>query len=214
MTKRIGHLHVLTDETVQNRFTHVELSRLAMSGGADTIQFREKQKSTRELIAIATEIRRHCRDNNVTLIINDRTDVALAVDADGVHVGRRDLPIPAVRTLLGPQKIIGGSAATLEEALQAERDGADYVGFGHIFKTTSKDKPGTPTGPDVLREISRSLTIPVIAIGGIDKEHVPTVLDAGAWGVAVIAAVCAESDPAGAAKELRRSIDRHFDDKE
>lgn len=214
MTKRIGHLHVLTDDTVQDRFTHVELCRLAIAGGADTIQFRDKHKKTRDLLATAAQIRRHCEENNVPLIVNDRADIALAVDADGVHVGRRDLPIPVARTLLGPDKIIGGSASTLDEALQVEKDGADYVGFGHIYATSSKDKAGSPVGPSALREIADSLTIPVIAIGGIDENNALPVLDAGAWGIAVIASVCARSDPTGAARELRRRIDPYFENKE
>jgi len=210
MMKRIGHLHVLTDETVQSRFTHVELAEMAIAGGADTIQFREKNRSTGELIAIAESLRRTCRARNVPLIINDRVDIALAVDADGVHLGQRDLPVPVAREILGPTKIIGGTAATLDEAIAAEREGADYLGFGHIYPTASKQKRGAPKGPEALAEVCRALSIPVIAIGGIDRENFLPVLDAGVWGIAVIAAVCAAANPTLAARELKNGIDSKF----
>ena len=210
MNKRIGHLHVLTDETVQDRFSHTELAEMAIAGGADTIQFREKTKGAKQLVEIAGAIRRVCRDANVAFIVTDRVDVAIAVDADGVHLGRNDLPIPVARDLLGPDKIIGGTASTLDNAIEAQNAGADYVGFGHIYPTTSKKKNGDAKGPDGLREVCRVLTIPVVAIGGIGEENFTAVLDAGAWGIAVIAAVCAASDPARAARALRVGIDRKF----
>jgi thiamine-phosphate pyrophosphorylase len=210
MTKTIGHLHVLTDETVQTRFTHVEIAEMAIRGGADTIQFREKERSTKELVEIAESLQRLCRARHVPLIINDRVDIALAVDADGVHLGQRDLPVAEARRLFGAERIVGGTAATLDEAIAAERDGADYIGFGHIYATASKQKRGDPKGPEALTEICRALSIPVIAIGGIDETNVLPVLDAGAWGIAVIAAVCAAADPELAARELRQAIDAKF----
>ena len=210
MTKRIGCLHVLTDETVQSRFTHAELAEMAIAGGADTIQFREKNRSTKELVDIAETLRRVCRARNVPLIINDRVDIALAVDADGVHLGQRDLPVAVARKLLGPEKIIGGTAATLDEAIAVQNEGADYLGFGHIYSTTSKQKHGAPKGPEALAEICGALAIPVIAIGGIDQENFLPVFDAGAWGIAVIASVCAASDPTRAARELKNGIDSKF----
>ena len=210
MTKRIGRLHVLTDETVQSRFTHAELAEMAIAGGADTIQFREKKRSTKELVDIAETLRRVCRARNVPLIINDRVDIALAVDADGVHLGQRDLPVAVARKLLGPEKIIGGTAATLDEAIAVQNEGADYLGFGHIYSTTSKQKHGAPKGPEALAEICGALAIPVIAIGGIDQENFLPVFDAGAWGIAVIASVCAAPDPTLAARELKNGIDSKF----
>jgi len=210
MTKRLGRLHVLTDETVQSRFTHAELAEMAIAGGADTIQFREKKRSTKELVDIAETLRRVCRARNVPLIINDRVDIALAVDADGVHLGQRDLPVAVARKLLGPEKIIGGTAATLDEAIAVQNEGADYLGFGHIYSTTSKQKHGAPKGPEALAEICGALAIPVIAIGGIDQENFLPVFDAGAWGIAVIAAVCAAPDPTRAARELKNGIDSKF----
>ncbi|UCG50674.1 MAG: thiamine phosphate synthase [Candidatus Latescibacterota bacterium] len=207
MKMRIGRLHVLTDTSIQNRFTHVEIARFAIQGGADTIQLREKNKDTGELFEIAREVGRVCREANVPLIINDRADIALATGAAGVHLGRDDLPIAAAREILGPAKIIGGSASTLEEALEAERDGADYVGFGHIYPTSTKSKKGAPRGIETLRAVTRALKIPVIAIGGIDRKNILPVVDAGSWGVAVIAAVCGQTDPRRATGELKIAID-------
>jgi thiamine-phosphate pyrophosphorylase len=210
MTQRIGRLHVLTDETVQSRFTHVELAEMAIAGGADTIQFRDKKRSTKELVKIAETLQRVCRARNVPLIINDRVDIALAVGADGVHLGQRDIPVAVARALLGPARIIGATAATLDEAIAVQNEGADYLGFGHIYPTASKQKRGDPKGPAAVAEICGALTIPVIAIGGIDHKNFLPVLEAGVWGIAVIAAVCAAADPTLAARELKDGIDSKF----
>jgi thiamine-phosphate pyrophosphorylase len=210
MTKRIGHLHVLTDETVQNRFTHLELAERAIDGGADTIQFRDKKKATRDLLDTAAALVRLCRARGVPLIVNDRVDVALAVGAHGVHLGQRDIPVAVARRLLGPDKIVGGTAASLPEAIAAQNEGADYVGFGHIYPTGSKVKAGSPKGPDAVREVSAILAVPVVAIGGIDPGNYLPVLEAGAWGIAVIASVCASPDPALAAREFKDGIDAFF----
>ena len=206
MKKRVGHFHVITDETVQGRFTHARLARLAIAGGADLIQLREKRRSKNELVAAALEVREVCRAAGVPLIVNDRADIALAIGADGVHLGRKDLPIAAARRMLGPDVIIGYTASTLEEARQAERDGADYVGFGHIYPTRSKTKPGTATGTAALAEVCRTLNIPVIAIGGIEETNLKPVMDSGAWGVAVIASVCGSRDPQRAAAALAEIV--------
>jgi thiamine-phosphate pyrophosphorylase len=210
MKKSVGHFHVITDESIQNRFTHVELARLAIAGGADTIQFRDKSQSTRELIETAEALRVVCASMGVPLIINDRTDIALAVDAAGVHLGRSDLPVHIARGLLGPDKIVGGTAATLEEAIEAQKEGADYVGFGHIYPSSSKDKPGKAKGPGGLIEICATLTIPVIAIGGINIGNFAPVIKAGAYGIAVIGAVCASDNPEAAAAALRSGIDEQI----
>jgi thiamine-phosphate pyrophosphorylase len=207
MTRRIGRLHVLTDESIQYRFTHVDLARLAIDGGADTIQLRDKTKGAGELVEIARTVGEVCKAAGVLFIVNDRADIALAAGADGVHLGQNDLPVGVARTIMGDGKIIGGSASTLDEAIEVEEQGADYVGFGHIYATASKIKEGPPKGPAVLREVSKTLNIPVIAIGGIGIDNVVSVMNAGAWGVAVIGAVCADDDPASAARRLKARID-------
>jgi thiamine-phosphate pyrophosphorylase len=198
----VGRLHVITDMTIQDRFSHIGLAMMAIAGGTDTIQFREKSMASRTVVETGELIRGLCREAGVTLIVNDRVDIAMALDADGVHLGQRDLPIPAARRLLGPSKLIGGTASTPEEARAAEAQGADYVGFGHVYATSSKRKRGEPKGPNAVRAVCEAVSIPVIAIGGIDASNLPPVIAAGAWGAAVIGAVCAARDPRAATAEL------------
>ena len=204
--KRIGRLHVLTDTTLQKRFTHLQLTEMAIHGGADTIQFRQKSGSTREMIEIATGMRRLCNEKGAVFIVNDRIDVAIAAEADGVHLGQDDFPIPLARELLGKDRIIGGSAATPEEIDICIREGADYVGFGPVYPTGSKDDAGPVSGIDFLKQIVASTPVPVIAIGGIDQNNARNVMDAGAHGIAVISSVCCRKDPRKAARELHHIL--------
>ncbi len=206
-TKKIGRLHVLTDTVLQCRYSHVELAELAIAGGADTIQFRQKAGSTQEMIEIARQMQSICRAAGVTFLVNDRIDVAIAAGADGVHLGRSDFPIPLARKLLGPSAVIGGSAGTREEAVKCLEEGADYVGFGPVYATGSKDDAGAPSGLALLREIVTVIDLPIIAIGGINSENTPDVLATGAYGIAVISDVCCREDPAGAARCLRRILE-------
>ncbi|NIM20182.1 MAG: thiamine phosphate synthase [Candidatus Latescibacteria bacterium] len=207
-TKQLGRLHVITDESIQRRFSHAKLAGLAVSGGADAVQFRDKRMGTRKLVEAAAVLKRICANSGIPLIINDRVDIAMAVDADGVHLGSDDIPIAVARKLLGPNKIIGGSAGTMEEALLAESEGADYIGFGHIYPTSSKEKPTRPRGLERLKEVCSAVEIPVIAIGGIALSNIEPVIRAGAFGVAVISAVCSRKNPEAATTALRRAIDR------
>jgi thiamine-phosphate pyrophosphorylase len=193
--KKIGRLHVLTDTVLQDRFSHPHLADLAISGGADTIQYRQKSGSTKALIETAAAMRRVCAEKGATFIVNDRIDVAIAVEADGVHLGQDDFPIGLARKLLGEGPIIGASAATLQEIETCIREGADYVGFGPIYPTGSKDDAGTVTGIDFLRQITASTEVPVIAIGGIAQENAAHVMAAGAYGIAVISSVCCQEIP-------------------
>jgi thiamine-phosphate pyrophosphorylase len=195
MFEKVGRLHVLTDTLLQSRFSHVELAEMAIAGGADAIQFRQKQGPTRELIWIATQMKRACADKGVAFIVNDRIDVAIAAQADGVHLGQDDFPIPLARKLVGKQCIIGGSAATLEEAQKCLADGADYVGFGPVFPTGSKDDAGPVSGVETLKMIVKTIPLPIIAIGGIGPANAHAVMEAGAHGIAVISAVCCQDDP-------------------
>ena len=206
MIKEIGKLHILTDTVLQSRFSHMELTKQAIAGGADTIQFRHKQGSTREMIQIATEMKRLCSEKEVIFIVNDRIDVAIASEADGVHLGQDDFSIPLARKLLGDDRIIGGSAATMEEAKICLSDGADYVGFGPVYPTASKDDAGPVSGIDILKEIVETIPIPIIAIGGIDEENTPEVIKAGAHGIAVISAVCCKENPEKATESLYKAI--------
>jgi thiamine-phosphate pyrophosphorylase len=205
--KRIGRLHLLTDTVLQTRYSHVDLTRLAIAGGADTIQLRQKSGTTREMIEVAREMKRVCAAAGVTFIVNDRVDVALAADADGVHLGQDDFPIPRARTLLGEDRVIGGSAGTLEEALKCQSEGADYIGFGPVYTTTSKHDAGPASGLSLLTKVMARVSLPVIAIGGITAENAPEVMASGVYGIAVISAVCCQLDPEEATKTLRRAME-------
>ncbi len=201
--KRIGRLHVLTDTLFQNRHSHLELAELAIAGGADTIQFRQKGGSTREMIQVARQLQALCQRTGVTFIINDRVDVAIAAQADGVHLGQDDFPIPLARELLGEEVIIGGSAGNMEEARKCLLEGADYIGFGPVYPTTSKEDAGPASGLHLLEEIVGAIPLPIIAIGGISCDNLPPVMKAGVHGIAVISAVCCQKDPRSAAQFLR-----------
>jgi thiamine-phosphate pyrophosphorylase len=205
--KRIGRFHVLTDSCLQTQFSHLELAELAIAGGADTIQFREKSGETRQMIYIAEQMQALCKTAGVTFIINDRVDVALASHADGVHLGQSDFPIPLARKLLGNEVIIGGSAGTLEEARNCLLEGADYIGFGPVYPTLSKEDAGPAGGRELLKQVVDEIPLPIIAIGGITKDNVPMVIQAGVHGIAVISAVCCQKDPMEAAKCLRRLLE-------
>ena len=206
--KKIGKLHILTDTVLQSRFSHMEITRLAIAGGADTIQYRQKSGSTREMIEIARNMKRLCSEAGVTFIVNDRLDVAIAAEADGVHLGQDDFPIPMARELLGEGRIIGGSAATLDEARKCLSEGADYVGFGPVYPTSSKDDAGPVSGIDILKQVVEIIPLPIIAIGGVGAENIPDVMRAGAHGIAVISAVCCQDDPEEATRALYQALNK------
>lgn len=205
--KRIGRFHVLTDSCLQTQFSHLELAELAIAGGADMIQFREKSGETRQMIRVAEQMQALCERAGVTFIINDRVDVAVASRADGVHLGQNDFPIPLARKLLGEEAIIGGSAGTLEEARNCLIEGADYIGFGPVYPTLSKEDAGPASGLGLLKQIVDEIPLPIIAIGGITKDNAPLVIQARVHGIAVISAVCCQKDPLEAAKCLRRLLE-------
>jgi thiamine-phosphate pyrophosphorylase len=207
--KQIGKLHVLTDTVLQSRFSHTELTRLAIAGGANTIQYRQKSGSTREMIEIAQSMKQLCSEAGVTFIVNDRLDVAVAVEADGVHLGQEDFPIPLARKLLGEGRIIGGSAATISEARNCLSEGADYIGFGPVYPTASKDDAGPVSGIDILKQVVETIPLPIIAIGGVDAENTPEVMRAGAHGIAVISAVCCQDDPEQATRSLFQALHKN-----
>jgi len=206
--KQIGKLHILTDTVLQSRFSHMEITRLAIVGGADTIQYRQKSGSTRKMIEIARNMKRLCSEADVTFIVNDRLDVAIAAEADGVHLGQDDFPIPMARELLGEGRIIGGSAATLDDARKCLSEGADYVGFGPVYPTSSKDDAGPVSGIDILKKVVEIIPLPIIAIGGVDAENIPDVMRAGACGIAVISAVCCKDDPEEATRSLYQALNK------
>jgi len=199
-------LYVITDEELAGR-SHVDIARAAIEGGAEVIQLRDKTASSRRLFEIAKEIRSITIDARAAFIVNDRLDIALACEADGVHIGRNDLPAAVARRLIGPEKILGVSASSLQQAVQAERDGADYIGLGPIFEARgTKADAGEPAGIHLIQQVRQRCSIPIIAIGGINYSNCVEVIRAGAHGVAVISAVVAAKHIAEAARKLKQRI--------
>lgn len=205
--KPIGRLHVLTDSELQSRWSPIDLARAALDGGAQTIQYRRKHGATRLMLREAVAICEACRRRKATLVVNDRVDVALFADADGVHLGDEDLPVALARGLLGPARIIGASSDDGNDARTRHREGADYAGIGPIFATSSKPDAGPVLGLDGLARAVREATLPLIAIGGITQKNLAEVLATGVHGVAVLSAVCLADDPAGVVARMLALIE-------
>ncbi len=197
-------LCVITDETL----CPLSLAEKSLKGGAAMIQLRHKHASGSQLFLWAVEILKLCRQYQALCIINDRVDIAMASRADGVHLGQQDMPIEAARKLLGHDRIIGITASSLKEALQAQKDGADYIGFGHIFPTSSKKKESAPLGTETLRQAATNLSLPIVAIGGISHENAASLISSGASAVAVISAVSRATDPTLATRNLLCTIQK------
>ena len=208
LMKKIGALHVITDTTIQSRITHSQLAAMAIEGGADTIQFRQKTGTTSHLLKSAQEVQTICTRHGVPLIVNDRADIALAIGSAGVHFGQDDLPVSVGRKLFPTGSIIGASARTEVKIMEAIAAGADYIGFGPIRQTSSKPDAEAPKGLAALARMCEIAQCPVIAIGGITVEDVYDVIRAGAHGVAVISAVCGDADPLAATQRLAAEIHR------
>src|SRR5207302_6685132 len=196
-------LHVLTDREWSRGRDMLSVASAALDGGATVIQLRDKIASTRMLIEEGLALRALTRERGALLIVNDRVDVAVAVEADGAHVGQDDMPTRLARRLLGPKYILGVSAANIEEADEAVAGGADYLGVGPIFPSPGKADAGPATGVHLLTELAKRYTIPLIAIGGITAENAAEVMRAGAAGVAVITAVVYAEDITAASRLLR-----------
>ena len=201
-------LYVITDEATAGGLTHAEIAERATAGGADVIQLRDKTCGCRELCRIGRELRTITMKTGTLFIVNDRLDVALACGADGVHLGQDDMRAGVARQLAPPGFIIGISVGTVDEAVEAELEGADYIAPGPVFSTASKHDAGPVCGLEVLREIRRSVSVPVVAIGGINLENVHEVIAAGADGVAVISAVVGKRNITAAARKLRKRISK------
>jgi thiamine-phosphate pyrophosphorylase len=198
-------LYAIVDTLGRLEFSFVDLAEKLCVGGAQLLQLRVKDLPAREFLTIAREVRATCRRFGCQLIINDRIDIALAVDADGVHVGQEDLPLAAARKVIGPRKIIGVSTHDPEQAIIAERGGADYIGFGPLFGTTTKATGYTARGLDQLREIRQRVSLPLVAIGGVTSERAPSALTAGADAVAMISDLILATDVAA---KVRETLDR------
>ncbi len=199
-------LYTIADTLGRPELSFVDLAKKICAGGARLLQLRVKDLPAREFLSIAQEVRTICQQAGCLLIINDRADIALAVDADGVHVGQEDLPLEATRKVLGPGKIIGVSTHDPAQAVAAERGGADYIGFGPLFGTSTKATGYTVRGLDQLREIRGLVHLPIVAIGGITAERAPAALAAGAEAVAMISDLVLADDVTGKVRETLEKI--------
>ncbi|MDR5683957.1 MAG: thiamine phosphate synthase [Armatimonadota bacterium] len=197
-------VYVITDPGAGD---HEDLARAALAGGATVVQLRDKRATSRRLYEVAVRLQHLVAEAGVPLIVNDRVDVALAAGAAGVHLGPDDLPVGSARRILGSSGIVGASAGTVAEAVEAERAGADYIGAGPVFATATKPDAGVPIGLEGLRRIAAAVRVPVVGIGGITAENAGSVIAAGASGVAVISAVVATEDKVGAARAIRQAVD-------
>lgn len=203
--KRISGLYVIVDTQVLKGRSHIEVAGQAIRGGARIIQLRDKLSSKKELLSVAQKLKELCSEKKVLFIINDYLDVALAVEADGVHLGQDDLSLKVARRLLPIDKIIGCSTTSVERAASVEADGADYIAVGSIYPTLSKTLTSTPAkviGLETLRQVRQAVSLPVVAIGGIDKDNVAEVISSGANAVAVISAVVGAANVEEAARQI------------
>lgn len=192
---------------LQTRYSHAEIATLATRGGADTVQFREKRpRLTRELIEDAAAVVTACHEHGASCIVDDRADVAAAVEAEGLHLGRDDLPVDVARRLLGPGVLIGGTANSIEEARSVWQRPIDYLGVGPVYGTASKANPAPVLGTEQLRAIVDECPVPVIAIGSITADRVAEVLETGAHGVAVLSAITCAADPEASARAFVQAI--------
>ena len=199
-------LYLVTDRALSLGRSTVEVVRAAIRGGVSCVQLREKGCSTREFMDEARLLKALLAGTGVPLFINDRLDVALAVGADGVHLGQNDLPIADARRLVGNRMIIGISAESVADAIRAEAEGADYIGASPVFTTPTKTDTAPPLGLDGLRAIRRAVQLPLVAIGGINADNAAQVLRAGADGLAVVSAIVSAPCPRTAAAGLRQRI--------
>lgn len=200
-------LYLVTDRELMSCETIEQSVERAIAGGATVVQLREKNASSREFYELAVRVKKITEPCQVPLIINDRIDICIAAGADGVHLGQKDIPCDIARRILGSEKIIGVSAATPEEAAKAERDGADYLGVGAVFSTSTKTDT-RPVTPEIIRNIRAAVTIPFVVIGGINSGNIETLSGLGINGAAVVSAVVAQPDIEKAARKMRAAVEK------
>jgi len=199
-------LYLVTDRELSMGRSNLSVVKSAVKGGVSCIQLREKNCSTADFIEEALFLKDFLTSRNIMLIINDRVDVALAVGANGVHLGQKDMPISFARKIVGDSMIIGISAECLDDAVRAEKEGADYIGVGPICFTSTKTDLGEPLGLEGLIRIRQRIKIPIIAIGGLKPANAESVIKTGVDGIAVVTAIVSAKDPEKAAKKLKRII--------
>lgn len=200
-------LYLVTDRGLARGRSTLDIVIAAVSGGVTCVQLREKDCSTLEFIEQALAIKNFLKAREVPLIINDRLDVALAVAADGVHLGQSDMPLEMARKIAGRSMLIGISAESVQDAVESEKGGADYLGVSPIYATPTKSDTAPPLGLEGLREIRKRVKIPLVAIGGLNKSNAAEVIHHGADGVAVVSAIAAADDPGTSAINLKQIID-------
>ena len=198
-------LYFITDSTGYSETEFLQRIEAALQGGVSFMQIREKERTTREYLALAKKVHALTLQYGVPLIVDDRLDVAMAVDAEGVHLGQSDMPVATARKLWGQEKIIGATAKTVEQAQEAYNQGADYLGVGAIYPTTTKVKT-VLTSVDTLRDICKAVPIPVNAIGGLNKENIDVLKGVPIAGICVVSAIMKAEDPKVAAEQLRGSM--------
>jgi thiamine-phosphate pyrophosphorylase len=194
-------LYVIIDPKLSLYPDIEEVASLAIEGGAQMIQFRDKESSDAKFLDLAARIKKITQSKNVPLIINDRVNIVKSIDAEGVHLGQDDIPLKEAREILGQEKIIGISTSNLEEAMEAEKQGADYIGLGPVFETSSKEIKNT-IGTEMIKQVLSQAKIPVLPIGGINLNNIDQVIIAGSKRIAVISAVIAQNDIKKATQEL------------
>ena len=195
-------LYFITDSTGFSEEDFLRRTEEALKGGASLLQLREKDKTTREYISLAEKVHTLTKKYNVPLIIDDRVDVALAIDAEGVHVGQSDMPVSIARKLMGDDKIVGATTKTVEQAVEAYAQGADYLGVGAIYPTTTKVKT-VLTSTETLGNICSAVPIPVNAIGGLNKDNIDVLKGIPIAGICVVSAIMKADDPKQAAIQLK-----------
>lgn len=201
-------VYLVTDRGLARGRTTFEIVRAAVQGGVSCVQLREKLSGTREFIEEALAIRSLLADHGVPLIINDRVDVALAVAADGVHLGQSDMPLHMARQLVPPEMIIGISAESVDDAISAQKNGADYLGVSPIYGTPTKTDTAEPLGLEGLKAIRSAVDLPLVGIGGLNAGNAEAVIRNGADGVAVVSAIVAADDPEAATRDLTFIVKR------
>ena len=201
-------LYLVTDRALSLGRSNLEVIQAAVEGGVTLVQLREKEATTREFYEEGLHIKDYLLSKNIPLIINDRIDIALALDADGVHLGKEDMPVDLARKTLGQQKIIGASVFTREEAKAAEILGADYLGLSPIFTTETKPELREQIGIEGIAPLKRAVNIPVVGIGSVNQANAYQVVKAGLDGIAVVSAICSQEDPRAAAQALKTEVSR------
>ena len=201
-------LYLVTDRALSLGRSNLEVIEAAVSGGVTLVQLREKEASTQEFYQEGLKIKDYLEAAHIPLIINDRIDIALALDADGVHLGQEDMPVDVARKIIGPDKIIGASAFTTEEAVAAESMGADYLGLSPIFVTKTKPELVEEIGIKKISSFKRAVKIPVVGIGSMNQSNAYEAVRAGLDGVAVVSAICSQEDPRAAAEAIKAEVMR------